>query len=106
MMKLPSIFRHHDRELHFLFYYSAALFLNLLYAQKKMKNHVIIFSVLLIFGIGIEIFQELSNHILHRRIHGRFDPEDVIFNLAGLFSASIFWFAYKVVTNFKDRVED
>ena len=97
MIKLPIVLRNHDRELHFLFYLQFAIFLNLLFAQKKIFNHFIIFILLLFFGIGIEILQELSNTILNKRIHGRFDLIDVICNVTGLLFASIFWFSYLVI---------
>lgn len=100
MLRLPSVFRHHDRELHFLFYFVIALFLNLIYAQKNIKNHFIIFFVLLCFGIGIEFFQEISNKLLHRKIHGDFDPIDLIFNITGLLFSSMFWFFYLLTIKF------
>ena len=91
MVKLPSVFRHHDRELHFLFYLLIAIFLFQNFGKSKMSNYVIIFILLLIFGIGIELMQELSNHILNKKIHGNFDPVDVFFNLLGLIVATLFW---------------
>ena len=91
MVKLPSVFRNHDRELHFLFYLLTTIFLYLNFGKNKMINHVIIFILLLIFGIGIEIMQELSNHILNEKIHGNFDPKDVFYNLLGLIVATLFW---------------
>lgn len=106
MLKLPAIFRHHDRELHFLFYLLISIFLNLIYAQKKIINHFIIFLVLLIFGVGIEISQELSNHIFHNRIHGNFDPVDLICNISGLIFASFFWFFYLIVNKFTANERD
>ena len=56
-----------------------------------MANHIIIFLLLLIFGIGIEVMQELSNHLSPKKIHGNFDPKDVFYNLLGLIVASFFW---------------
>lgn len=106
MLKLPAMFRHHDRELHFLFYLLISIFLNLIYAQKKIINHFIIFLVLLIFGVGIEISQELSNHIFHKRIHGNFDPVDLIYNMAGLIFASFFWLLYLIVNKFTVNTRD
>ncbi|MBM3160139.1 MAG: hypothetical protein FJZ66_02300 [Bacteroidetes bacterium] len=97
IIKLPAIFRSHDRELHFLFYLLFALFLTLLCAQKKVLNHILISFFLFLFGIGIEWMQEISNKILHKKIHGRFDPEDVFFNALGLVCASGFWFTYLIV---------
>lgn len=91
MVKLPPVFRHHDRELHFLFYLLTAIFLYLNFGKNKMSNYVVIFILLLIFGIGIEVMQELSNHILDKKIHGNFDPIDVINNVLGLIVATLFW---------------
>ena len=91
MVKLPSVCRHHDRELHFLFHLLTAIFLYLNFGKNKISNHVIIFIFLLIFGIGIEVIQELSNHILNKKIHGNFDPLDVFYNVIGLIVATLFW---------------
>jgi TRAP-type C4-dicarboxylate transport system permease small subunit len=91
MIKLPSIFRHHDRELHFLFYLLTAIFFNLILGKEKLTNLIIIFFSLLFFGIGIEVLQELSNHISTKKIHGNFDPVDVFYNVMGLIVATLFW---------------
>jgi hypothetical protein len=91
MIKLPSIFRHHDRELHFLFYLLNAIFFNLILGKEKLTNLIIIFFSLLFFGIGIEVLQELSNHISTKKIHGNFDPVDVFYNVMGLIVATLFW---------------
>lgn len=87
MIKLPSAFRNYDKELHSMFYFSAALFLNVLFN----KRHLIIFIFLLLFGVGIELSQQFSNRFFNRRIHGRFDIEDVYYNLIGLISFSVIW---------------
>ena len=91
IIKLPNIFRHHDRELHFLFYLLTAIFFYLIFGKNRMSNHITIFLLLLIFGIGIEVMQELSNHLSPKKIHGNFDPRDVFYNLLGLIVASFFW---------------
>jgi hypothetical protein len=91
IIKLPAVFRHHDRELHFLFYLLTAIFFYLIFGKNRMSNHIIIFLLLLIFGIGIEVMQELSNHLSPKKIHGNFDPKDVFYNLLGLIVASFFW---------------
>jgi ABC-type iron transport system FetAB permease component len=91
MIKLPSIFRHHDSELHFLFYLLTAIFFNLILGKEKLTNLIIIFFSLLFFGIGIEVLQELSNHITTKKIHGNFDPADVFYNVMGLIVATLFW---------------
>lgn len=91
MIKLPSVFRRYDSELHFLFYLLTAIFFYMNFGKDKITYHVVIFMVLLMFGIGIEVMQELSNHILNRRIHGNFDPKDVFYNVFGLVVATLFW---------------
>lgn len=91
MVKLPSSFRHIDKELHSLFYFSAAAFINLFFANKNIIKHVVIFISLYLFGVAIEFAQEYSNRFFHRRIHGRYDIEDVEANLKGLVIFSIFW---------------
>ncbi len=87
LIKLPSVFRHYDKELHSMFYCGAALFLNILFS----KRHLIIFLFLFLFGVAIEFSQEFSNKFFHKRIHGRFDREDVYSNLKGLILFSIIW---------------
>lgn len=91
MLKLPSGFRHIDKELHALFYFLAAALLNVLFAGTKILRHVLVFVALYLFGMAIEYAQEYSNHFFHRRIHGRFDPEDLQWNLKGLLAFSLLW---------------
>ncbi len=94
LVKLPSAFRHMDKELHTAFYFLAAAFFNILFANKKLTRHLLIFLVLLLFGISIEYAQEYSNTLLHVRIHGRFDIEDVKANVKGLIGFSILWVVF------------
>jgi hypothetical protein len=94
MVKLPSGFRHYDKELHAIFYFLAAGFLNVLFTNGKLTRHILIFFILFIFSISIEYAQEYSNHFLHARIHGRYDPEDVKYNLRGLIAYSVLWVTY------------
>jgi len=94
MVKLPSGFKHFDKELHSIFYFFAAAFLNLLFANKKIVLHLLIFISLYLFGISIEYAQAYSNDLFHVRIHGRYDPEDVQSNLKGLIAFSICWIIY------------
>jgi hypothetical protein len=94
MIKLPSAFRHFDKELHSAFYFFAAAFLNLLFAQKKITIHLLIFAVLYLFGVSIEYAQEYSNKLFHKRIHGRFDMEDIQSNVKGLIAFSVIWIIY------------
>jgi hypothetical protein len=94
MVKLPASFRHFDKELHAVFYFMAAAFLNISFANKKLLGHLLIFGGLYLFGLSIEYAQEYSNKVFHTRIHGRFDPEDVQYNLKGLIAFSILWLVY------------
>jgi hypothetical protein len=110
IIKLPAVFRHHDRELHFLFYLLTAIFFYMIFGKKRMSNHIIIFLLLLLFGIGIEVIQELSNHLSPKKIHGNFDPKDVFYNLLGLIVASFFWgislTVQKVINNLNNTEND
>lgn len=94
MFKLPVVFRHHDKELHFLFYFFAAAFFNFLFRKK----HLLIFFGLLGFSIFIELFQSFSNRFYSKRIHGDFDSQDVYANLSGLILFSIVWIILKIIS--------
>ena len=94
LIKIPVPLRGNDKFLHTAFYFLAAGFLNILFANKKIVPHVCIFIVLLLFGTAIEYAQEYSNKLFHVKIHGRFDPEDIKANLKGLIAFSIVWFVY------------
>ena len=100
MVKLPSVFRHIDKELHASFYFLAAAFLNVLFAKAKLWRHVLILVVLYLFGIAIEYSQAYSNQLLHARIHGRYDPEDVQWNLKGLLAFSAIWLCWWAAKHF------
>ena len=91
LIKLPSSFRHIDKELHSVFYFLAAAFLNLLFAKKNIIRHIGIFGLLYFSGVAIERAQEYSNKFFHKKIHGRYDIEDVQANLKGLVAFSILW---------------
>lgn len=111
MMRLPSSFRHIDKELHSIFYFCAAGFLNLLFAKKNIIRHVLIFISLYFFSVAVEYAQEYSNKLFHKRIHGRYDIEDVQANLKGLVLFSILWFiciaVFLVYKNLKfDKIEN
>ncbi len=94
MLKLPAVFRHHDKELHTAFYFLAAAFLNLLFAGRNVIKHALIFVLLYCFSIAIEFAQEYSNKLFRKRIHGRYDVEDVQANLNGLMLFSGLWIIY------------
>lgn len=91
MLKLPSMFRGMDKEMHAAFYFVAAAFLNILFAKRNLLIHIFIFGFLYAFGYAIERAQEYSNKFFRSRIHGRFDPEDVAANLQGLLYFSVMW---------------
>ena len=97
MMKLPSVFRHYDKEMHTLFYFMTAAFLNFLFAERKFIKHVVIFIFLAFFGVAIEYAQEYSNKFFHNRIHGHYDIEDIKYNLYGLIIFSIIWIMYTII---------
>jgi hypothetical protein len=68
MIKLPKPLRGIDQELHFMFFISAAAFINMLFGVKSIKNHLLIFGMLLTFGVLIEFAQEYSNTFVNKRI--------------------------------------
>ncbi|RZS75208.1 hypothetical protein EV199_1070 [Pseudobacter ginsenosidimutans] len=98
MIKLPSVFRHHDKFLHAAFYFLAAAFLNILFTNRKLFRHILIFLILYLFSISIEYAQEYSNKFFRVKIHGRYDPEDVKYNLMGLVAFSAIWLLYWLVS--------
>lgn len=91
MLRLPSIFHRYDKELHFAFYFGAIIVLSGLLAKNQLTKHIYLLFTLLFFGIAIEFFQEMSNHLVDRPIHGRFDKEDVQYNATGLLAGSLIW---------------
>lgn len=97
MVKLPSSFRHHDKELHALFYFLAAAFLNVLFTRGRLWVHALLFGALYLFGLAIEYSQEYSNQFFRVKIHGRFDPEDVKWNTIGLVAFSGLWILVTLV---------
>lgn len=95
MVKLPRVFHHYDKFLHALFYFSATLIVALLYPKRLLFS----ISGLILFGVIIEFAQEYSNKISYRiigkAIHGRFDFEDVKFNIIGIFLGILFFQIFK-----------
>ena len=98
LIKLPVPFRKIDAELHALFFFIAAAFLNILFKVKKLNNHLLVFGMLFLFSTLIEFTQDYSNKLLHKKIHGNFDPNDLKFNLIGITIFSVFWFMYYLIT--------
>ena len=85
MVKLPKVFHHFDKELHLLFYFGATTLVTILFTKRWLFS----FLAISIFEILREFAQEFSNKISIRiiglTIHGRFDIEDVKYNLIGIF---------------------
>ena len=104
MIKLPPVFRHIDKELHAAFFFAAAALLNILFTDKKLNRHILIFAILFLFSISIEYAQEYSNKFFHARIHGRFDPQDVKYNLKGLVAFSVIWVLYMLAISTYNRL--
>lgn len=96
MIKLPRAFHHMDKELHGLFYCGTFLLMCIMFPRKWIH---FAFSLVL-FGCLIEYAQDFSNKItlklIGKRIHGRFDPEDIKYNLIGLVIGIIIWRLYKM----------
>jgi len=88
MVKLPRVFHHYDKVLHSLFYFTAAIFLYFVYP----KRWYFITIGLFFFGIMIEVLQELSNKIVGKTIHGKFDIQDIKYNTIGLFIGTLCFF--------------
>ena len=103
MIKLPVPFRKVDTELHALFYFSAAAFINILFLIKTIKDHILVLSLLFLFSALVEFAQEYSNSFYTKRIHGNFDPIDLRYNLIGLVCFSIFWFLFYISLKTQDK---
>jgi len=97
LIKLPGPLRGMDTELHALFFFLAAAFFNILFGVRKLETHFLIVGMLFLFGALIEFSQEYSNKLVGKRIHGRFDPEDLKCNLIGLAVFSAFWLFYFII---------
>lgn len=89
MVKLPKIFHHYDKELHMMFYLVVTMIIIFLFPKRWMISSI----SLALFGIIIEFAQEFSNKIsirvIGKAIHGRFDIEDVKYNMIGIFCGLI-----------------
>jgi hypothetical protein len=70
LIKLPLPLRKMDTQLHAIFYFSAAAFLNLLFCVKKLNTHFLIFGMLFLFSALIEFTQEFSNTLVKRVFTG------------------------------------
>jgi hypothetical protein len=54
----------------------------------------------------IEFAQAYSNKFFRKRIHGRFDPEDVQWNLKGLIAFSMVWILCVVVLSIYNKLRE
>jgi VanZ family protein len=97
MVKLPKIFHHFDKELHMMFYFSATMIIAFFFP----KRWIISSMGLALFGIIIEFAQEFSNkisiRIIGKAIHGRFDIEDVKYNMIGVFCGLIIFLIFQLI---------
>lgn len=103
MIKLPASFRNFDKELHGLFYFYAAFGYNLFWAKNRGMQYLIGVLGLLVFGIGIEVAQEASNHFFRKKIHGNFDIQDIKYNLLGIGLYSTLFISNALYHNRKTR---
>jgi VanZ family protein len=99
MVRLPGVFHDHDKELHALFYFGAAIISNLLYPKKW---HLIAL-IFLLFGITIELLQHFSNRVFDKIIHGNFDLQDIKFNIIGLTLGTLFSLLIQSRIKFKSK---
>lgn len=93
MLKIPGPLQPYGFKLHAAFYFFASIFLLGIFP----KWHFLILIGLIFFGIAIEKFQSLSNSFFDRRIHGNFDPEDIKYNLYGIFLSFIPFYGFKIL---------
>ena len=101
MVKLPKVFRHFDTELHTIFYFIATIILTLIYPKRWLLATI----GLVLFGVIIEYAQAFSNkisiRIIGKAIHGRFDIEDVKYNLIGVFLGLLVFHSYRLLIKSK-----
>ena len=93
MIKLPHSFHNYDKELHALFYFYASFGCNLFWAKNRGTYYILGVFGLIVFGVGIEMAQEASNHFFRKKIHGNFDLQDIQYNLLGIGLYSTLFFA-------------
>jgi hypothetical protein len=105
LIKLPIPLRKMDTELHALFFFSASVFLNIIFRVKKLNTHFLIFGMLFLFSALIEFAQEYSNTLVKKRIHGNFDPVDLKYNLVGLTSFSVLWMIYFITLRSINKIK-
>jgi hypothetical protein len=96
MIRLPKIFHHIDKELHGIFYFITVIIFSVIYPKKWG----IVSAILTVFGIMIELAQHFSNKIticfFGKAIHGRFDLEDIKYNIFGLILGLLFYHLFRI----------
>lgn len=97
MIKLPSFFAGIDKELHFAFYFIASMFLAIVLFKRSSFTYLVSIGILFMFGVFVELTQEISNDFVGRRIHGNFDRNDIEYNFLGIFTYMFFWLHYKLL---------
>jgi hypothetical protein len=102
MLKLPSSLRGIDKQLHASFYFAASLFFNVLFNNKNILIHLAIVGSLFFLGFTIEHVQEYSNKLVGKTIHGRFDKEDIKWNVYGLIAFSLVWLSHFILSFFEN----
>ena len=104
MVRLPKIFHHYDKELHVGFYFLSAICTALFWSRWNGFKTFISVSSWSGFGIFIEYFQEYSNRFFTKRIHGKFDTEDLLANSIGIILFLGFWSIFKILMNAYSRI--
>jgi hypothetical protein len=101
MVRLPRIFHHYDKELHAIFYFGTTMTITFLFPKRS----ILATTGLVLFGIIIEFAQEFSNkiskRIIGKAIHGRFDIDDVKYNLIGIFLGLLIFLLYRLILKLK-----
>ena len=95
LVKLPKPFRHVGFEMHAAFYFCASVVLLFLFP----KRHLLVGIGLAAFGVLIELMQHASNRLVHKRIHGNFDPEDIAYNISGILLVFVPFYVFKLLRN-------
>ena len=97
MVRLPRVFHHYDKQLHALFYFAATSILCMMYPKRWFTVVIALFS----FGVMIECFQELSNKLIGRTMHGNFDVQDINCNTFGILIGTICFHLFKLLKHEK-----
>lgn len=97
MIKLPKPFVRYDKELHLAFYFLLMFFLFFQWSKWSFKKTVLSGLMSSGFGFFIEKSQAFSNRFFTRKIHGRFDWDDILANTTGILLFFVVWLALKMI---------